>query len=412
MIIIDKKQPIMQLYLPMLAIKGFFWSFLVYYLQGMLYPSGSIISQGSLLIFLLISLYYTMKVVSLKRVGFFASCLLIFVTLEVCYALLSDNYHLTSSGTAITNMSRLKLILMSLLAFFPCYYWTLQGVLVEKHVKVFFLVCFVLMSVRFFYVASQTRLALDREEITNNSAYFLVHLLPFIVLFNQKRVLSFVMLAFAFFLIVLGAKRGAFVIATCVVLIYVWYMFKLLHTRRAKMKLLLFLIAGIAIAFYFSLDTLLESSQMFERLSELEEGGTSGRNMLYFGIWEHWLNCNSLFHYFLGFGFNSSVDIVGNLAHNDWLELLSTSGLLGVCTYLLVFYALWRVRGNKLLTIHERTICIMIFVIWFCLTVFSMGYTDVVLEMMLLGFVLGDVRTRELDSYDIVGDNENIVVYR
>ena len=203
----------MQVSLFSLAIKGFFLSFFVYYLQGMVYPSGSVISQGSLLIFLLISLYYTIKVISLKRVGFFASCLLIFVTLEVCYALLSDNYHLSSSGRTITNMSRLKLILMSLLAFFPCYYWTLQGVLVERHVKVFFLVCFVLMSVRFFYVASQTRLALDREEITNNSAYFLVHLLPFIVLFNQKRVLSFVMLAFAFFLIVLGAKRGAFVIA-------------------------------------------------------------------------------------------------------------------------------------------------------------------------------------------------------
>lgn len=401
----------MQLSLPASAIKCFFLSFVVYYLQGMVYPSGSIISQGSLLLFLLISLYYTIKVASLKHFGIFAGCLLAFVSLEVCYAFLSENVHLSYSGIVITNMARLKLILMSLLAFFPCYYWASQGWLSEKHVKTFFLVCFALMSVRFFYVAAQTRLALDREEITNNSSYFFVHLLPFVVLFSQKKVLSFVMVMFALLLIILGAKRGAFLIASVVVLLYAWYMFKSLQTKRAKMRMFLFLMVGIVTASYFSLDTLMENTQMFERFGTLGEGGSSGRDSLYSGIWRYWLDSNSLLYYLFGFGFNSSIEIVGNLAHNDWLEILSSSGLFGVCVYFSVFYALWKVCRDKLLNLQERTICVMISVIWFCLTIFSMGYTDVVLEMMLLGYVLGRARERKRESCNI-GYNENIIVYR
>lgn len=387
----------MTLSLPAFTIKVFFSVFVIYYLQGLLYPSGSLISQGCLLIFLLLSLFYTIKVMSNKRIGSFVVCLFVFVLLEICYAFFSKNYHV--GGDVVTNMSRLKLILMSLLAFFPSYCWASRGEMPLNYMKSFFLICFVVMVFRFFNMKTMMQVALDREEITNNSAYFFVHLMPSIILFSQRRILPVLLLAFSLLFVIIGAKRGAFIIAVVVLLIYVWYRSRLCRSQKGRVRLLLLVAMCVGVVSYSSLGVFWKESHIFERLLELEEGGVSNRDVLYMGIWNYWYNCDSIIHYFFGFGFNSSVDIVGNLAHNDWLELLSSSGLLGVGIYMLVFYTLFKTCQDKQLNNHERAICIMVFVVWFCLTIFSMGYTDMVFEMILLGYVLGIARMRKMDGY-------------
>ena len=387
----------MTLSFPAFTIKVFLSVFVIYYLQGLLYPSGSLISQGCLLIFLLLSLFYTIKVMSNKRIGSFVVCLFVFVLLEICYAFFSKNYHV--GGDVVTNMSRLKLILMSLLAFFPSYYWASRGEMPLNYMKSFFLICFVVMAFRFFNMETMMQVALDREEITNNSAYFFVHLMPSIILFSQRRMLPILLLAFSLLFVIIGAKRGAFIIAVVVLLIYVWYRFRLCRSQKGRVRLLLLVAMCVGVISYSSLGVFWKESHIFERLLELEGGGVSNRDVLYMGIWNYWYNCDSIIHYFFGFGFNSSVDIVGNLAHNDWLELLSSSGLLGVGIYMLVFYTLFKTCQDRQLNIHEQAICIMVFVVWFCLTIFSMGYTDMVFEMILLGYVLGIARMRKIIGY-------------
>jgi len=77
-----------------------------------------------------------------------------------------------------------------------------------------------------------------------------------------------------------------------------------------------------------------------------------------------------------GFGFSASLELsgTGHFAHNDWLELLSNYGLLGVITYLALIVSVFKYALKPNIKIDNRMMIFAILAIWLITSMISMHY--------------------------------------
>lgn len=95
----------------------------------------------------------------------------------------------------------------------------------------------------------------------------------------------------------------------------------------------------------------------------------------------------------MGAGATETVNIVGNFAHNDWLELLINQGLLGVLLYVVYWIAFF--RNWKLLRHDKELYAMMGCALLSCLipSFFSMSYANMnMITTLVIGFCLANVR--------------------
>jgi len=127
-----------------------------------------------------------------------------------------------------------------------------------------------------------------------------------------------------------------------------------------------------------------------------EEGGSSGRDIIYANIFNGWYSSQSILNLLFGFGFAASLNLSnGKFAHNDWLELLSNFGLIGICVYLglfiigfkYVFYTKW--------TVEKRILIFTVLLIWLFTTFVSMSYTSEkgYIQSLLIAYLIGNKST-------------------
>src|SRR5690554_4096164 len=184
----------------------------LYSAQGALYPNGTIISQVSLLILLLISGIYFLKTLLQKNnKNLFYKVVTVFVIMNVIVAVfggdITNSYH----------FGQLKNTLLVYLPFFPFYYFAQKGILEEKFLKRFFIVILFLAIMIFFRYNTQMQILRNTEDLNfvNNTTYKFVFIMPFVFLFRHKKVLSLLLLSILLFFVIAGSKRGA-VISTMV----------------------------------------------------------------------------------------------------------------------------------------------------------------------------------------------------
>ena len=93
-----------------------------------------------------------------------------------------------------------------------------------------------------------------------------------------------------------------------------------------------------------------ESAYFQLRVEKTLEGGSSGRDDMYTKALKYFLN-SDVVPFFLGNGANKTYLILGNRAHNDWLELAINQGMVGVLVYLvywlIIFYYVIKARRYK-----------------------------------------------------------------
>ena len=136
------------------------------------------------------------------------------------------------------------------------------------------------------------------------------------------------------------------------------------------------IIVGIIAVTIIGLDYFREDAYLMTRIDQTAMGRSSGRDDIYNDIWKYCMvdhfSINTLL---FGFGFNSSLKMTINMAHNDWLELLSCCGLLGISLYIVFFVQnlreCWNFKNDKALRLSLLLLTIM----WFVKTFFSMAYT-------------------------------------
>lgn len=128
-------------------------------------------------------------------------------------------------------------------------------------------------------------------------------------------------------------------------------------------------------------------------MENMLEGNVSGRDRIYANIFNGWLDSDNFINLLFGYGFAGSrlLSGSGHFAHNDWLELLSNFGLLGVTIYIVLFYSASKFIRNNKWGSDKKIIFITILGIWFVTTLFSMGYTSMggYLNAIMLGYLIG-----------------------
>lgn len=360
--------------------------FVVYYAQGSLYEQGSIVSQGVLLLFLAISAFYLVKTLLLtnnKNTFYKAWTALLILNII--------GFIFTSNINDSRHFGMFKEILICSLSFYPFFYFSSKGILKAKHLIIFFILMLPLTILQYYFNATQilsSRVS-NNTDLVNNVAYSFVALIPFVFLIKRKLLAAIVMLLM-FYFIIQGAKRGALITGTIGLLVYIYFQLSTVE-KKYRLSRYFVVLVSVVVLTYFTYDVLQDNEFLIARFGT---GGASGRDIIYANIFNTWYsNDASLFNLIFGFGFASSLRLsgTGHFAHNDWLELLSNFGLLGVGIYTIVFYAAIKYLRNKMWCLNKRLLLMAILSMWFMSSLFSMFYTstNAIVSIIILGYLFG-----------------------
>lgn len=359
--------------------------FAIYNIQGWLYPTGSFLSRSCLLGIILISGIYFIKTLLIKnKNNLFYTAWTLFIILNITGFIFNPQI---SSGPA---REMFKRIMGGLLPFYPFFYFATKDELKPNHMIRFFLV---MVPIQIFqYLNFEVNVLLersDRTDVVNNLSYTFVNMLPYIFLIKNKKVFSAALFAVLLSFVINGSKRGAIISGSIALFMYFYYMMKTVEKRNQIFGYVGFIIITVGLSI-FLYKASLSNQFMIKRMTSILEGNTSGRDVLYGTIFNHWYYSDNIFNLIFGFGFSASVDIVGTRAHNDWLELLSNFGLIGIFAYLFLFYAAVKNLLNKEWMPENRILFMTIIMIWFFKSLVSMWYIslDGFFYCVMLGYLL------------------------
>jgi O-antigen ligase len=102
---------------------------------------------------------------------------------------------------------------------------------------------------------------------------------------------------------------------------------------------------------YFTIALYADSDYFQGRIEQTMSGDSSGRNSIYSSYFSYFIEKTTALEFLIGNGTNSTYVLLGNYAHNDWLEFAINQGAVGVLMYLVYWIAFiweWKnYRGNK-----------------------------------------------------------------
>ena len=218
-------------------------------------------------------------------------------------------------------------------------YYAFEYITIEKEafkcirLEFFVLLCFFLLFIYATYKLART------YGLYINSSYYSALMLPFALL-QKNRKTKLIGVVLVIIPSILVAKRGAFL--ALAVSAYVYYVIKndYFSNKKNSTGKKIWRIAALIIIIgliYYAL-VLLDSNIIARMRSIIDDGG-SGRTEILRIIFQKIKN-NSITEHLIGHGAYTSSTIVGLSAHNDFVEIYWSYGILGFCAYILVFYQL------------------------------------------------------------------------
>lgn len=369
----------------------------LYYLQGILYAQGGIISQSLLAVLLISSLYFCLKVNMTKgKLPLFMRVLNVFVVMLTIYGIFfllsvhnvyNDNYLLSP----LSKIEFLKSIYISQLPIYAFYYYARKGRLNDEFIRRSIIIIFIVTVCMFFWHHTQEILRqstnVNVENITNNIAYNLVAILPLFFFVKKSLIMQHVLILVTLLLILTGMKRGAIFVG---VVCFLWSVYRLYIKSRGQRRLFVILITTVTVVgvCMYALNQYATNDYFQYRIGQTIDGDSSGRDIIYTSLMDYFMNQTSLVRILFGNGAYHTVRVVGAAAHNDWLELLICHGLIGGVIYVLYYYALLRVfltsRNNTCHNVLGSVLIIMLLS-----SIFSMQYNNLFFPMsMCIGWCL------------------------
>ena len=384
--------------------------FSLYFAQGLLYPSGSIISQSILLIVLLLGLYSFIKTLFLKMNSGAVWLLVLFYLIVALTFIISPKTVVGTKYEAIgvvNTVGQFKDVCTCLLPFFVGYYASVKKDITDKVMLIVGGLYFIVAVATFFFLGEQLMLEQNRDNVVNNAAYRLVVFIPFIPIFfksNKFKLINYTIVVVSVILIVLGSKRGAIAsMGVSLIFSVLYYVYKTRISIQKALALLLFVLVGI-----FLLYRLVEANEyLMYRLEQTQSVGIGQRSIAYKTLFNHWLYDSTGFEFLFGGGTCAAIEIWGNYAHNDWLELLSSNGLFGVLIYAALFVSFVRFIYKTNISPYYKLSMYLCILLLFMQSVFSMGYMSSGNAMFML--LLGALTNKALKNGC---DEKSIVIYR
>lgn len=378
----------------------FLMAWVLYYLQGVVYPVGGAISIAILGLNILVSAICCFKVLQWKYTSIYFRG---FNLLMLLFSIYGFVLIISSPSTLFYPLSRMtmpsynyiKTIYLSLLPIYPFYYYTKKGYLTARRLQIWGIVFLASVTLSYFRMKREAlekliEMGSTATEVTNNSGYLFLSCLPLLVLYRKKPLIQFAALAFVMAFIVMGMKRGAIGVGLVCAIYFMWQ--AIIKSRGKTRYLFILLSVGVCIgAVFFFIHQMSTSDYMMRRIEKTMEGNSSGRDKLYSFFWKYFTDEANSLHYLIGRGANGTLEIFYNYAHNDWLEIAVNQGLLGLMIYAyywLGFYSTWKRATN----IDAKTILALTFLIFFTQTMFSMSYADMTyVSTSILGYALATV---------------------
>lgn len=349
----------------------------LYYMQGILFAEGSIISQGLLAVFLLMSLYYFVKVLQIRSVNKVIRAFQYLAIMFGVYGLIRltvDTHGWVYINEPTTYFKEYELSLLPIFAF---YYYAKTGRINSKWFFKASLLFIVTAIIAFYYNESRAMLSFGRDEITNNAGYFVVSLLPIVVFLKKKPLYQYAALFLIFFYVVQGMKRGAIIVVVIGCGYFVWESYKNAKGNKKFLYILLGLVVVIAGVMYFQYQ-LENSDYMKLRLERTMEGDMSERENMYPDYLDFYFNNATIAEYLLGYGADGTLKNMGDFAHEDWIETLMNQGFLGIVLLLNYWLAILYVTIKSYMRRYSNiTLILSLFIIiYFTKSLVSMSIND------------------------------------
>lgn len=374
----------------------------VYFLQGALYPVGSLFSISLLATLLVVSFYYFYianrnYVLPLYFRGL-NLLLIMFTIYGVIYIVTNDAVvHSYTADADLNTRDYLIRIYLSLLPVYSFYVFTEEKYITSRRLTRWVWGLFFVVYLN--YQSRQDILRLSRGRV-NNTGYMYVALLP-VFAHIKNYILQYTLLLYSLYYIIVSAKRGAILIGI-ITLAYFIYKSVKNAPRQKKLKLTsivcVFIVLGICAYIYrYNHSYLLQ-----KRVAQTETGDTSNRENLYGFFWNQYLNEKEYLKLLFGNGADATILMYENFAHNDWYEILINNGLMGIALYIwywICFAYCWLKSKSK----ESTWIIGLVFIIYSTRTLFSMSYNAMEFyTTCMLGYALAryDNTDEELEVID------------
>ncbi len=373
------------------------WIF--YYLQSLVGLDGSLVTAMWVLFMVGVSFLYVVAVhwptgrPERTRLPLFILSLDLFLFVLTIYGVV---YLFDDTPGEGRHFNYLKSIYASMFPIYFYYYYAVKGSLDDdlmRRLTVLFF-CFVLAD---YFAGLKYGLMMNdgAKEVTNNAGYVCVALLPLLVLFEKRNLLVVALALLLYLLTILSMKRGAILVGSVLLLILFGWKLKNMEAEGRKRFLFLVCLFAVAVAGFAWL--MWNHSDYFRaRVLMTMAGETSGRDVLYSSLLSAFLDTSSNWQFLFGRGALATIEVTNtNVAHNDWLELATNQGCLGVLVYAFFFFSIAKVLLEKEKWDRHKQILLMIFVIFLLKSFFSMAYSSMdVVRFASLGFTMGSLQKK------------------
>lgn len=346
----------------------------LYFLQGILYPTGSLLSQGLIASWFIIDIIFLLKYSIKPYKDEVAGVIILFCLMNTLYWLFSEK-----TIGVIATITDLKNILVAFLTYFP-FRHICKGNVINRNQFIIFLICLFVVFILSFYKNQYFLLeqaSTDILGVTNNSAYKFVIMLPIIsFLLPKNKILYGLLYIISLYLVIQGAKRGAILCLILQTLLMLIYFFRTSHKHfvRNIVFIAMFLtIVIIAVNYVYESNEYLQY-RITDMMSGTDDSGDA-RIDQYSAITSAVFN-GPLLNFIFGYGFDQTLSIAGNYAHNDWFELVANMGMLGVIIYLSFFSRLIWIyyKYRKKFDPEDKLMFFAALGIWLLRSMFSMSY--------------------------------------
>lgn len=351
---------------PTKIIYFYFILVLIYFSQAFITSGESSIGKPVLVVIMLINIYYLFKDFQFDKTPQIIKAITLFVAVNTIYYIIGDAF--ISNVPATKSFQIYKTILLSTTCIYPLYYWSKCGYSLNK----LSLVLAGLYFLAIYYSGTQRSYV---ENYVDNMGYYYLNFIPFLLLIPKHTYIKIGICLILNILIITCAKRGAILTAVIVDIVFFFYIYKSQEVSKSTLsKIWITFLLCVAAAFAWNKFT--ANSFVLERFEALEQGHSSGRDIIYANLWNNWSHDYDLIQQILGGGFCKSPRLNNGLfAHNDWLELLTDLGLVGVISYLIVIICMISLT-IKTKDTTTKFILLCVCVIWIFKTLFSMSYLD------------------------------------
>ncbi|MGP4865179.1 hypothetical protein ACTXGK_13405 [Psychrobacter sp. T6-5] len=312
-----------------LVCNSLLFAVIVYYCQQAI-GLPNIIGQMLLVFILTVSIVYIPKILlNRSQVTNFILVWFIFVFYNILM-------YITTSGLSDINI--LKSVMLNFFPFFPFYYFSKKGILNKNKLIIFLFVVLPFFILNFYQSVSSIKVDTGKEDVVSNSIYFIMGLFPFVLLIKNK-IVSLLLTTFLIYFMIDSNKRVAVLIGF---LSFTVLIFKdvYIESLRNKIKQIFISMVILLLSYPFIYNIYTSNETIVNRVNLVFEGDTAGRDDIINEILNIWYNSDSAIVYIFGLGYNSTLTYVGHDSHNDWADMLTSFGIVGLMLYVILLISM------------------------------------------------------------------------